>query len=73
MPSNSNRIYILQFLEKLQTIGTDKTGILYLVYENLCEKSLSKENDPDRQLAARLTPLLIEGTYFGQVHKRGER
>ncbi|RUS72993.1 hypothetical protein EGW08_019241 [Elysia chlorotica] len=62
-----------ELFDKLQTMGADKTGILYLVYENLCVKSLSKDNDPDRQLATRLIPLLVEGTYFGQVHKRGER
>ncbi|GFR98332.1 tRNA (guanosine(18)-2'-O)-methyltransferase [Elysia marginata] len=62
-----------EFLNKLQTLGTDKTGILFLVYENLCQKSLSKDKDPGRRLATRLIPLLIEGIYFGQVHKRGER
>ncbi|GFN97103.1 tar (hiv-1) RNA binding protein 1 [Plakobranchus ocellatus] len=62
-----------QFFNNMQTLGTDKTGVMYLVYEHLCEKSLTKENDTNRQLAMRLIPLLVEGTVFGQLHKRGER
>ncbi|CAG5120656.1 unnamed protein product, partial [Candidula unifasciata] len=59
------------FVTKLISLAVDKTGVMYIVLDHLCNQIL--QNDPDRRIATRLIPLLVEGCYMGSIHKRGER
>ncbi|CAL1534024.1 unnamed protein product [Lymnaea stagnalis] len=60
-----------QFIEKVCTMGVEKSGVMYLLFEHLCNDSL--QDDPDRKRASRLIPSLVDGCFTGVLHKKGER
>ncbi|KAH9519623.1 hypothetical protein Btru_003171 [Bulinus truncatus] len=60
-----------ELIEKLCLLGNARTGVMYLVFDHLCEVTLKK--DTDRQIATKLIPLLVQGCYFGVLYKKGER
>ncbi|KAK6998100.1 methyltransferase TARBP1 [Biomphalaria glabrata] len=62
---------VKEYMEKLNALSADKTGIMYLVLDHLCERTLKE--DADRQIATKLIPFLVEGCYTGSLSKRGER
>jgi len=58
-------------MQKLWTLGCEKTGITFLMFDHICGNVL--KDDPDRRLATKWTPLLLDACSFGNVHKKGER
>ncbi|XP_012945987.2 probable methyltransferase TARBP1 [Aplysia californica] len=60
-----------EFMQKLWTLGSEKTGITFLMFDHICGHIL--KDDPDRRLATKWTSLLLDACAFGNVHKKGER